>query len=455
MGRTPCVLTVAGSDSGGGAGIQADLKTISMLGCYGASVLTALTAQNTAAVTDIHAPPPVFVAEQLRTVLSDISVDAVKTGMLFSEGIISEIAPLLSRADIPLVVDPVCVATSGAKLLEDDAVDAMVRKIFPLADILTPNIPEAELFTGLTINDRDDVFKVAEVLLKMGPRSVLIKGGHSKSWAITDWFVESGKEPIPFIQQRVDTPNTHGTGCTLSAAIATGLAQGESRAAAIQRAQRYLHLALRAAYRLGEGGGPPNHIAPWIKETARSTVLKEVEQIARWIQETQLERLLGAEKSNIAASIPYADALSDVASFSGGLISSHTGQVFIAGAPEFGVEQAISKALLAVRRFNDQLSCGVSVSGNTPLKRVLHDLDTEVMWIERKLKPDYLSNDHGACVEWGAYEGLKKHASPDEVRIIVDPGDMGCESRVYILEKDSARLQRLLLKLADLVSKQQ
>lgn len=455
MGRTPCVMTIAGSDSGGGAGIQADLKTISMLGCYGASVLTALTAQNTAAVTDIHAPPPVFVAEQLRTVLSDITVDAVKTGMLFSAEIISEIAPLLSKADLPLVVDPVCVATSGAKLLKDDAVDAMVRKIFPLADILTPNIPEAELFSGLTINDRDDVFKVADVLLKMGPKSVLIKGGHSKSWAITDWFVESGREPIPFIQQRVDTPNTHGTGCTLSAAIATGLAQGKSREVAIQHAQRYLHLALRAAYRLGEGGGPPNHIAPWVKETARSSIMKEVEQLGQWIQASRLEGVLGEGKCNIAVSIPYADTLSDVASLSGGLIASHSGEVFVAGVPEFGGKQAVSKALLSARRFNELLSVGVSVSGNILLKRALHSLGNEVMWIERKLKPEYISNEHGPCAEWGVYEGLKKHASPVGVRIVVDPGDMGCESRVYVMEEDGTRLRQLLLQLADLVSKQQ
>lgn len=162
MERLPCVLTIAGSDSGGGAGIQADLKTITMLGGYGASVITALTAQNTAAVTGIHAPSAKFVALQLKTVLDDIKVDAAKTGMLFSAPIIEALAGILKNKSFPLVVDPVCVATSGGKLLQDDAVEAMVDRMFPLADLLTPNLPETELFTGLTIKTREDIFSGRE-----------------------------------------------------------------------------------------------------------------------------------------------------------------------------------------------------------------------------------------------------------------------------------------------------
>ena len=255
MDGFPCILTIAGSDSGGGAGIQADLKTIAMLQGYGASVITALTAQNTRTVTGIHAPSAKFVAQQLRTVLDDIPVAAAKTGMLFSEPIMKAIAPILSKRKFPLVVDPVCVATSGAKLLKDEAVDAMQRVMFPLADLLTPNIPEAELFTKIRIHDREDVFKAARLLLGMGPKAVLIKGGHSDSFAATDWYVMQDGEPLPFMQQRVDTEFTHGTGCTLSAAIATGLGQGLEMGAAIKRAQEYLNLGLRAGYRLGEGGG--------------------------------------------------------------------------------------------------------------------------------------------------------------------------------------------------------
>ena len=317
MEKLPCILTIAGSDSGGGAGIQADLKAITMLGGYGASVVTALTAQNTKAVTGIHAPSPSFVAQQLRTVLDDITVDAAKTGMLFSEPVIKAVAPILSNKTYPLVVDPVSVATSGAKLLKDDAVDAMVRMIFPYADLLTPNLPEAELFTGIKITDRDDVLKAARLLLDMGPKAVLIKGGHSDTLAITDWFVVKGQDPIPFMQQRVDTNCTHGTGCTLSAAIATGLGLGLDTGTAIMRAQAYLNLGLRAGYRLGEGGGPPNHSAPWIKEKARAGILRDLDEFGRWLSASRdIYSLLPRVRTNVVVALPYADGLAEVAGFS-------------------------------------------------------------------------------------------------------------------------------------------
>ena len=256
----PTVLTIAGSDSGGGAGIQADLKTITSLGGYGASVITALTAQNTCGVTGIHAPPADFVALQLSTVLEDIPVHGAKTGMLFSADIIQALAGVLKGKKFPLVVDPVCVATSGSQLLEDNAVDAMVKEIFPLADILTPNLPETELFTGICVTNMDDASKAADVFMKMGCERVLIKGGHLDSGDdATDWlFSESGG--IVLSQPKVATKNTHGTGCTLSAAIATGLSFGLDAEKAVNQAQRFLNAALRTGFDIGEGSGPPNHL---------------------------------------------------------------------------------------------------------------------------------------------------------------------------------------------------
>jgi len=185
-----CVLTIAGSDSGGGAGVQADLKTFMAHGCYGASVITALTAQNTRGVTGIHAPDPEFVALQLRTVLEDIPVRAAKTGMLFSSAIIAAVAGVLSGTDFPLVVDPVCVAQSGHPLLREDAVEALRQHMLPLARLLTPNRPEAELLAGMPITDRESLFAAMERLLAMGPRAVLLKGGHMEQQGgrLTDWL---------------------------------------------------------------------------------------------------------------------------------------------------------------------------------------------------------------------------------------------------------------------------
>ncbi|MDD4702198.1 MAG: bifunctional hydroxymethylpyrimidine kinase/phosphomethylpyrimidine kinase [Desulfovibrio sp.] len=258
----PNILTIAGSDSGGGAGIQADLKTIMALGGYGMSVITALTAQNGQGVTGIHAPDPDFVALQLHTVLDGFPVAAAKTGMLFSADIIRAVAPVLRRRSFPLVVDPVSVSQSGSRLLQQDAVSALVNDILPGCDLLTPNTPEAEMLTNMTIENMDDVATAGEKLLQMGARAVLIKGGHMESSiVVTDCLCMEGQPPKALPQAKVDTTNNHGTGCTLSAAIAVGLGKGLPLQVAITRAQEYLNLALRRSYSPGQGSGPVNHAA--------------------------------------------------------------------------------------------------------------------------------------------------------------------------------------------------
>jgi hydroxymethylpyrimidine/phosphomethylpyrimidine kinase len=448
--KLPCILTIAGSDSGGGAGIQADLKAISMLGGYGATVITALTAQNTMAVTGIQAPSAKFVAQQLRTVLDDIAVDAAKTGMLFSEPIIKAIAPILSRKNFPLVVDPVCVATSGAKLLKDEAVDAMARLIFPHADLLTPNRPEAELFTGMKIRDRDDVFKAARLLLDMGPKAVLIKGGHSDSLAMTDWFVAAGADPVPFMQQRVNTDCTHGTGCTLSAAIATGLGQGMEMGPAIIRAQKYLNLALRAGYRLGEGGGPPNHLAPWIKERARGEVLRELDRLGRrLVTMPGLHPLLPRSGANVAVALPFADHDAEVAAFSCGIAGTRRGDVMIAGYPEFGASVRTAATLLAAHRLKPDAGCAMTLALTPQLKAVLDRVEIVAVWMDRDRKPDYIGETGGRLETWGTFEVLKNHPAPETVQAVVDPGGFGCEPLIRLLAADIPSLSAMLCRIID------
>ncbi|UJX40424.1 bifunctional hydroxymethylpyrimidine kinase/phosphomethylpyrimidine kinase [Desulfovibrio sp. JY] len=267
--RPPCVLTIAGSDSGGGAGIQADLKTIMMQGAYGLSVITALTAQNTRGVTAIEAPTPGFVAEQLRVVMADFPIRAAKTGMLFSEPIIEAVADGLSGKDFPLVVDPVCVAQSGARLLLPEAVAALAARILPLADLLTPNRHEAALLAGMPIDNPADVREAANRLLTKGVKAVLIKGGHFSPAGkdgearVTDLLATCQGTVREYVRPHVTTHNTHGTGCTLSAAIAAHLALGKPLGEAVEAARDYLQLALETAWDLGGGDGPVNHLAPY------------------------------------------------------------------------------------------------------------------------------------------------------------------------------------------------
>ncbi len=258
----PCVLTIAGSDSGGGAGIQADLKTMTVLGTYGLSVITALTAQNTTGVYGIEPASPEFVAKQLTVVLEDFPIKAAKTGMLFSTPIIKALAPVLATVDIPLVVDPVCVSQSGHALLKKDAIQALQRHILPLATLLTPNRPEAEALTGRSLSSPKDCVLALEHLMDMGAGAVLIKGGHFAGDTMTDWLGIPGRPPLALEHKRIPTRNAHGTGCTLSAAIAAWLGRGHDLEEAVRRAQTYLLTALDQRFDLGKGDGPTNHLAP-------------------------------------------------------------------------------------------------------------------------------------------------------------------------------------------------
>ncbi|TAK72584.1 MAG: bifunctional hydroxymethylpyrimidine kinase/phosphomethylpyrimidine kinase [Dehalococcoidia bacterium] len=253
-------LTIAGSDSGGGAGIQADLKTFAAYGVYGASAVTAVTAQNTLGVGDWLAMPPELVAAQIDAVLSDIGATAVKTGMLTNAAVVSAVAEALRRHDAaPIVVDPVIVSSSGARLLDDGGVAALIRELLPLAHVVTPNLPEAEALTGASIRSWDDAKDAARRLVGMGARAAVITGGHFEDPAnATDLYCD-GEAFRDFTAVRIDTTNTHGTGCTFSAAIAAGLAKGMQLVDAVALAKSYVTLAMQHAYPVGGGTGPLHH----------------------------------------------------------------------------------------------------------------------------------------------------------------------------------------------------
>jgi hydroxymethylpyrimidine/phosphomethylpyrimidine kinase len=252
------VLIIAGSDSGGGAGIQADIKTVTAMGGYAATAITAVTVQNTLGVHGVHPIPLEVVAAQAHAVLQDIGADAIKTGMLGSREMAEIVAGLLDETDAPAVVDPVMVAKGGEPLLAADAVAAVREQLVPRAALLTPNAPEAEALTGLTVADLDGLRRAGEALLSKGTRAVLMKGGHLEGELVVDLLMWSGGERR-FESARVPGPNTHGTGCTLASACAAGLAQGLELEAAVERAHGYTAEAIRRAPGFGRGHGPLNH----------------------------------------------------------------------------------------------------------------------------------------------------------------------------------------------------
>lgn len=260
--RYPRVLSIAGSDSGGGAGIQADLKTFSALGCFGMTAITALTAQNTTGVRAIHGVPPQMLADQIDAVVEDIGVDAVKIGMLHSPEIAQTVAQAITRHRLENVVfDPVMIATSGAMLIDPSAIEVLVRVLFPLVALITPNLDEAAFLVGRPLSSQADMEAAAAELLQRGARAVLLKGGHLQGDTVADVLLQASGDRLWLQAPRIHTPNTHGTGCTLSSAIAAHLALGQTLVDAVQSAHHYIRGALEAGaqFRTGYGSGPLNH----------------------------------------------------------------------------------------------------------------------------------------------------------------------------------------------------
>ena len=262
MQRYPTVLTIAGSDSGGGAGIQADLKTIAALGAYGTSAITALTAQNTQGVRAIHAVPPEFLKQQLEAVFEDIEIDAVKIGMVNQIEVAYVIAEILDRFTPKFVVfDPVMVSTSGSKLIQDETVDVLWKTLFPIADLITPNLDEAQILIGRKIDSVEKMKEAAEEMIIKGCNGVLLKGGHLIGPALFDVFAQKGKETLILETSYIESGNVHGTGCTLSSAIAAFVAKGNSLVEAVLFAKTYVSHAIEAGKNIktGQGSGPLNH----------------------------------------------------------------------------------------------------------------------------------------------------------------------------------------------------
>lgn len=253
------VLIIAGSDSGGGAGIQADIKTVTALGGFAMTAITALTAQNTQGVHGVMPVPEAFITQQIDVVLADIGADVIKTGMLHSVAVIEAVLAALAKyPDMPVVVDPVMVAKGGAALLQDDAVQTLREKLLPRAFVLTPNIPEARALTGMDIVTDADRQAAGEALLGFGAQAVLLKGGHLEGPEVEDWLVMPG-ETLRFTSARIDSRHTHGTGCTLASAIACGIAQGLALPDAVRRGRDYVWQAIKSAPGYGAGHGPLNH----------------------------------------------------------------------------------------------------------------------------------------------------------------------------------------------------
>ncbi len=442
--RMKRILTIAGSDSGGGAGIQADLKTIALLGGFGMSVLTALTAQNTQGVAAIHRAPTDFVEAQLDAVLSDIGADAAKTGMLYDAPTVEAVSRKLSAYGVEkLVVDPVMVAKGGDTLLAQEAVETLVQRLFPLALVVTPNIPEAELLSKTSIRSTENVREAARIIHGMGPKHVLIKGGHLKGPAEDMLF--DGNRFTAFVRERIDTPHTHGTGCTYSAAIASFLAMGGSVEEAVGQAKAFVHTAVRFAEPLGAGHGPTNLYAPFAREQDRFRVIEALSGAFARLKETSVGHLVPEVQSNLGYALPFAENHDQVAAFPGRLVRLED-KIVSVGCPCFGASRHIAAVILTVMRHDPRFRSGMNVRFSEDRVKQCRSLGWSVRAFDRNLEPKEVKEREGSTLEWGTEQVLS--TAPGIPDVIYDRGDVGKEPMIRILGKTPNEVVDKVLQLA-------
>jgi hydroxymethylpyrimidine kinase/phosphomethylpyrimidine kinase len=436
------ILTIAGSDSGGGAGIQTDLKTITVLGGYGMSAITALTAQNTVGVQAVYELPLDFIEQQIDSVMEDIGADAVKTGMLSSNSIVSLVASKMKHYRVErLVVDPVMVAKSGDPLLKEEARQALRDELIPCAFVATPNLPEASVLAGIKVDHLQAMKDAARSIHSMGAKNVLVKGGHLEGDIVDLLF--DGTAFLEFRGPRIPTKNTHGTGCTLASAIATELAKGTSIQEAVKRAREFMETAIRFSLPLGKGHGPTNPYALIAREAERYQVLKDLAAALETLKRNKIGCLIPEVHSNLGYALPYAESYEDVAAFPGRIARLDDSIAALTG-PAFASSQHVARIILTLMKHDPEYRSVINIRFSEDIIRICEKIGLTVRSFDRADEPREVKEREGSSLEWGTQEVLKMGQAPD---VIYDRGDIGKEPMVRVIGKNPADVVRKVLKI--------
>jgi hydroxymethylpyrimidine/phosphomethylpyrimidine kinase len=445
-------LTVAGSDSGGGAGIQADLKTFSALGVYGLSAITSVTAQNTRAVTKIFHLPAEIVEGQIAAVFDDLPVHAVKTGMLGSSENVEAVAKGLKHYRAKnIVVDPVMVAKSGATLLEPEAEELLTKRILPLATVVTPNRFEAERITGRSIANESDALEAGRIMLRLGPAFVVVKGGHFSGEVATDYLVGPGIEEH-FSSPRVDTKNTHGTGCTFSSAIAANLALGLNVVDAVRRAKMFIYRAIYHGLELGSGHGPANQLVEIVRSRETLTALGNVLQASRMLEaDRHVGQLIPEVQSNLAM-VPLGAVHPEEAVGVQGRIVRMGELVRVQGQILPGGSGHVARIAFEASRHDPTIRAAMNVRFGPDVLKACERLGFVLGTFNRSEESAGLKEREGRTVSWGTRLAIQRAGRVPDV--VYDQGDVGKEPMVRVLGRNAVDVAKKVIRLARELSKQ-
>ena len=444
-GKIPVAITIAGSDSGGGAGIQADLKTFAAIGVHGTTAITSITAQNTQAVTAIVDLKAEIIKRQIQAVAEDIGIDAGKTGMLHTKEIIEAVDSEVSKYQFPLVVDPVMVAKSGAPLLKPEAMDSLKTLLLPRATVVTPNKFEAEKLAKRTIENLEDAKTAAKEISEMGPEAVVVKGGHINLQYATDVLYYKGKYEI-FETPRLDVKTTHGTGCSFSAAIVAELAKGKDVSHAVKNAKKFITPAIKFGLSIGKGYGPVNPLASLYQEASRYHVLKNVKEAKQMLEtSSEIFKLVPEVGMNVAMAVPYAESLNDVAAIEGRLVRT-VGKVKAVGSISFGSSSHLARYLLTITEHDSNKKAAINLKFSEDILSVLEQHGLEISFYDREEEPEEIKKVEGMTIPWGVQEAIKRAGKVPDV--IYHRGEIGKEPMIVILGEQACDVAKLAIQLA-------
>ena len=449
-GKVPVAITIAGSDSGGGAGIQADLKTFAALGVHGTTAITSVTAQNTCSVRAVEDLKTEMIREQIKAVAEDIGIDAGKTGMLHTEEIIKTVSSEVSKYRFPLVVDPVMIAKSGVALSKPEAMDALENYLLPKATVITPNRFEAQKLADIKIKNLKDAEVAAKKISEMGPKAVVIKGGHLEGNDAIDLLYYRGKFKT-FSAPRLDVKTTHGTGCSFSAAIAAELAKKTDVPVAVEKAKEIVTLGIRFGLEIGKGYGPVNPMAHLYRESSRYNVLMNLEKARALLETTPEVAMLVPEVGmNIAMAIPYAESIDDVAAIEGRIVKTCKG-ARAAGNPKFGCSSHLARYLLEIVKHDKKKMVAINLKFSDDALKTLEKWGLTMSFYDRKKEPEEIKKVDRMTVPWGVKKVIKKVGKVPDV--IYHRGDVGKEPMIVILGKQACDLAKLTVQLAREIEK--